>query len=218
MHAASLDSLPPAPPDSQERLVCVCEIERSARLHTREIRYTSEPGGERTAVSVSFEEASAAWGRRSPAAHPAAVLSSAECNNLTPCLLQDLSFHVGHADRAQHLKLVLFRPSDGSRVYVAAGSLGLEPLLHSDAAQRHSVSVPVVDEASALAGAQVWIRGRPELSDAERWATDPSPSCCSRWRAGGQACGRGRAHAAFGGGSGSGAGGGGSRTGCGEPS
>lgn len=54
---------------------------------------------------------------------------------------------VSPTGRSQHLKLVLFAPSEQGQQYVAAGSLGLDSLLGSDTPHQR-VSVPVVDEAS----------------------------------------------------------------------
>jgi len=54
---------------------------------------------------------------------------------------------VSPTGRSQHLKLVLFAPSEQGQQYVAAGSLGLDSLLGSDTPHQR-VTVPVVDEAS----------------------------------------------------------------------
>lgn len=71
-----------------------------------------------------------------------------------PCLCplqtlsaQEFEFVVSPTGRSQHLKLVLFAPSEQGQQYVAAGSLGLDSLLGSDTPHQR-VSVPVVDEAS----------------------------------------------------------------------
>ena len=67
---------------------------------------------------------------------------------------------MAHAEHIHRLQLVLFQPASGSNGnggasdapprFVAAGSLGLGPLLEGDAS-RHNVNVPVVDEVSCRA-------------------------------------------------------------------
>jgi hypothetical protein len=58
---------------------------------------------------------------------------------------------VSPTGRSQHLKLVLFAPSEHGQQYVAAGSLGLDSLLGSDTPHQR-VTVPVVDEVGKHAG------------------------------------------------------------------
>jgi len=64
---------------------------------------------------------------------------------------------LGPTHLSQHLKLVLFRPTEqqgssssgggsGHAEYVAAGSLGLEPLLEHQQQRQQRLTVPVVDE------------------------------------------------------------------------
>lgn len=100
--------------------------------------------------------AGALGGRRSAATPDTDAALAAGWSPFNAHLLQDLSFTLCPSDRAQHLSLVLFRPAadaPGGHQYVAAGSLGLDPLLQMDSpSARHDVSVPVVDEVSKEAG------------------------------------------------------------------
>ena len=145
VHEASLTA-----PDQLDLLFCVAEIEPWGRLRTQDTRPSSSSGG--PGQRVSWEEVSGGrCGAGAGAGNNSNAPIHAALHTGHPPLPQDLCFTLGPSDRAQHLSLVLFRPAanaPGGHQYVAAGSLGLEPLLEAPSA-RHEVSVPVVDEVSS---------------------------------------------------------------------
>ena len=178
VHSASLEKRP-AGSDGPPPLYCVAEIEAHGRSSTS----MSESSGGSPSGGICYEWEEVRWkgGGRSSVwlgAHAWPCLAQHRGAASCPCPpshpLQSLAFYVSPSDRPPHLKLVLRRPSASSRQgeFVAAGSLGLDPLLRSSSGgggggggggdeegppagspRSHQVSVQLVDEVGRHAGA-----------------------------------------------------------------
>lgn len=198
VHSARLETRPlgtNGPPP----LCCVAEIECGGRSSTSEtessggsaaggIRYEWEEVRSRPGRALGLHARGAPGRRRSKQRPPP---------GLPPALPQSLAFYVGPSDRAPHLKLVLRRPSAGSQQgqFVAAGSLGLDPLLGSGNGgssgnggggaegpqgswpRSHQVSVQMVDEVGKHAGAvQATLHVTPRAEGGGEAAPAPAPA------------------------------------------